>query len=129
MTYVNKDDQDMDNNELGDFYEEGAYEDIYYPETFGERVDSGSDDEEDMAIVDEEEMIVERPAKPAANSKVEEGFGEAINPDSNPHINDQLEDDGLSSEAEADYESPDSPGLMTKARQKLDEWTDKDERE
>jgi hypothetical protein len=127
MAYVERDDRDLDLNQQSDFYDDEIYYEVYETENFGERVDSGSDG--DALVLDEEEMIVEKPTKTASTKQVEDGFGEAINPSSNPHLNDQLEDDQLSSEAESEYSETGNSGFLQKARGKLDEWTEESDRE
>lgn len=102
MAYIERDDRDLELNDQSDFYEEDLYDDLYEADSFGERVDSGGNDEEVMEY--EETDFTMAPATDTPTpSRVEQGFGEAISPDTNPHIDDQLEDEQLKDEAEAEY--------------------------
>lgn len=73
----------------------------YDYDEFGERI--AGDDMIDE-FINEEDAMAEEEMAPATS--IENGFGETIRPDANPHIEDQLGDPQLSQEAEADY--PDS---------------------
>lgn len=85
---------------LGDLAYDGTE---YQLDEFGERIggeDMSDEYTDDMPVdpASEDEMAPQSDA-----SKIERGFGETINPDTNPHIDDQLADDKLSEAAEADY--------------------------
>ena len=85
---------------LGDLAYDGTE---YELDEFGERI--GSDDlvddyADDMPL----DTATDENVVPLTDAgKIERGFGETINPDSNPHIDDQLSDETLRQEAEADY--------------------------
>jgi len=88
---------------------EFIYDDSEYEaDEFGERiggdnfVDDLSEDEAagDAAAADDGRL--------ATDGEIEEGFGETLNPDTNPHLVEQLEDERLHHEAEADYTDPQS---------------------
>jgi hypothetical protein len=100
MAYAERDDRDLELSQQSDFNEEELYSELYEPDSFGERVDSGNDMEEAIEYEDSdfETMEISEPT-----SRVEQGFGEAINPETNPHLDDQLEDEQLQDEAEAEY--------------------------
>jgi hypothetical protein len=130
MGYLERDDRKTNLNDQSEFYEDDSmYDEIYGTDGFGERVDSGGSQDEAMKLgPDEAENTT--PHSPAPANQVEEGFGEAINPISNPHIDDQLDDQHLSTEAEAEYNSgPKDENLMDKAKTKMDEWTNEDQPE
>lgn len=90
---------------LGDLAFDGTE---YELDEFGEKI-GGDDAADDMAeddMVDDltaDDSMVTEAEKSSSDSAVEEGFREAIHPDSNPHIGDQLDDPDLSEAAEADY--------------------------
>jgi hypothetical protein len=94
---------------LGDLGYDGTE---YELDEFGERV--GSEDLfEDEA---EESEMVDEPASDSATADVteadkrrEDAFGETLNPDENPHIGDQLEDDQSHEAAKADYAEGEMP--------------------
>jgi hypothetical protein len=87
----------------------------YELDEFGERIgtDMDEDDMSDDLMMDEtSEASLEQDL--GSSRKVEDSFGETINPEANPHIADQLDDDQLSGEAEADYANPELPFDKTK---------------
>jgi hypothetical protein len=84
---------------LGDLAYDGTE---YELDEFGERI-SDDDLDDDMP----EEAMSEDDMSPASN--VEEGFGETLNADTNPHLDDQFEDETLKKEAESDYNESDAP--------------------
>jgi hypothetical protein len=103
MAYLEHDDRELDMGSQSDFYDDEAmYEELYETDSFGERIDSGSETDE---LMEEEDVeIIDTPTSMGGSTNhVEQGFGEAINPASNPHIDDQLADEKLQSEAEAEY--------------------------
>jgi hypothetical protein len=100
MAYTEHDDRDLDLSEESDFYQDELYTELYEPDSFGERIDSGSDMDEAIEYEDTDFVTMEK-SEPA--SRLEQGFGEAINPETNPHLDDQLEDEQLKEEAEAEY--------------------------
>ena len=92
---------------LGDLAYDGAE---YELDEFGERIGSTSG-LEDFADDMPADRVAENETAQTDAAKIEHGFGETINPDSNPHIDDQLQDESLSQEAETDYDTPDTnPG-------------------
>ncbi len=70
----------------------------YELDEFGERIGAEDTAEEGMS---EDEMMPLSPSE----SAIEDGFGEAITPSANPHLEDQLDDNDLHDEAEADNPS------------------------
>jgi len=78
----------------------------YELDEFGERI-GAEDSAEDTAeeAMSEDEMMPLSPSE----SAIEDGFGEAITPSANPHLEDQLEDTDLHDEAEADNPTTDKP--------------------
>jgi hypothetical protein len=91
---------------LGDLAYDGTE---YEYDEFGERVgneDMFEDDAMDESMSTDEAIPMPAGDKPE-EQHLEDGFGETINPDANPHIEDQLADDGLNKEADADYEQAD----------------------
>ena len=84
---------------LGDLAYDGTE---YELDEFGERIgsDNMADDYADDIPVD---SAAKQEVPMTDAGKIEHGFGETINPDSNPHIDDQLQDESLSQQAEADY--------------------------
>lgn len=87
---------------LGDLAYDGAE---YELDEFGERI-GGTSELEDFADDRPADIIDDNEIAQTDATKIEHGFGETINPDSNPHIDDQLQDESLSQEAETDYDTP-----------------------
>jgi hypothetical protein len=81
---------------LGDLAYDGAE---YETDEFGERI--GSDDLFDDEATEEDE-ITPGAATPE-EVRVEDGFGETINQDKNPNLEQQVKDDSLGREARADF--------------------------
>ncbi|GEM_PF-2618974 len=101
----------MDREEFTDYegmdpgLKESIYDGAEYElDEFGERI--GSEDTAEEAVSEDEGMSEEE-MQPLI--VVEDGFGEAITPASNPHLEDQLDDTKLHDEAEAENPSPDKP--------------------
>ena len=89
-----------DNEGMDPGLKESIYDGAEYElDEFGERIGAEDTPEEAAASEDmaEEEMM---PITPAETSTVEDGFREAIKPDANPNLEDQLEDTDLHAEAE-----------------------------
>ena len=84
---------------LGDLAYDGTE---YELDEFGERIggDNLADDYADDTPID---PAAQEEVSMTDAGKIEHGFGETINPDSNPHIDDQLQDESLNQQAEADY--------------------------
>jgi hypothetical protein len=103
-------------------------EDLYETEDFGERLDRSSLDDDDMladdSLADESLADDDTIDTDADTAQVEEGFGESIT--SNPHLEDQLKDEQLNQEAEADYSDHKDESLLDKAKDKFDELTGRD---
>ena len=115
-------------------FEDPAYTHNY--DTFYERRDTTEslDEEEadDLTASDLDSSQEPTPAGTSDATRLEEGFGETINPETNPHVSDQLEDERLAKEAEADYTSHGTPasdhhegGLLDRAKDKINDWTDR----
>jgi hypothetical protein len=91
---------------LGDLAYDGTE---YEYDEFGERVgseDMFEDDSMDDSMSEDEAIPMPSGDMPE-EKHLEDGFGETINPDANPHLEDQLADDSLSQEAAADYNESD----------------------
>ena len=84
---------------LGEMSYDGAE---YEMDEFGERIGQDDDFETDLAAEDELESADDGTSM--NNHPVEEGFGETLRPESDPVINEQIEDPELHEEAKADYE-------------------------
>ncbi len=103
----------MDREEFTDYegmdpgLKESIYDGAEYElDGFGERI--GSDDTAEEAMNEDEAMAEDEmmPTTAAENIVVENGFGEAISPQTNPHLEEQLDDTDLHDEAEAANPSP-----------------------
>jgi len=104
MVYEDREDEFMGMNEA-ELYADDRYNDER-ADTFREQIPSDSVDDDLAADEALEEEIVtsgdpETIAMPA--SKIEDGFGESLNPIDNPHLEEQLDDQALSEEAQRDY--------------------------
>lgn len=110
MVYEDREDEFMmDDAEL---YASDPY-DEQLADTFREQIPGAEDDLDADEMLEEDTTasgvdtpivtggIVTPPSASTAN--VEEGFGESINTDLNPHLEDQLDDQELSDEAEREY--------------------------
>lgn len=87
---------------LGDLAFDGTE---YELDEFGERI--GTDDSMDDLFDDESPADISATQNDMARAtQVEQGFGETIATDSNPHLGDQLDDPKLAEEAAADYVEP-----------------------
>jgi hypothetical protein len=106
---------EMDREEFTDYegmdpgLKESIYDGAEYElDEFGERIGAEDTAEEGMSddeLMAEEEMTPITPSETA----IEDGFGEAISPESNPHLEEQLDDSDLHDEAEAANPTPDKP--------------------
>jgi hypothetical protein len=116
MAYDELKDREMELEESRTYEDDSLYEPA---DTFGEQL--GEPDEVEEKAIDEEET--------SAESRVEQGFGETLSSDTNPHLADQMDDEQLSREAEADYERQESQheeSLIDKAKDRFNEWTNRE---
>jgi hypothetical protein len=127
MAYVERDDGDLNLNDQSDIYDDDSlYDEMYEAENFGERVDSG----DDVMEMDAEEVKITEDDGNNAETDSDDGFGETISPETDSKGSDKVDNQGQVDDS--DTESSDNSkkeGLFSKAKEKLDEWTDKDERE
>ena len=89
---------------------ESAYSGNEYDlDEFGERI--SPEDSTDKAISEDDAMSEDKsmPTESTPESNIEDGFGEAIAPETNPHLEDQLGDDKLHDEAETDNKIAEEP--------------------
>jgi hypothetical protein len=127
-----------EHNENLDLDESGLYDDtsLYEPDTFRERLDNPnmSDQmEDDSMLYDDMDASA---STETTDGRLEDDFGETLNTETNPHIDDQLGDDSLHKEAESDYatqsdtnnDSSNDGSLIDKAKDKINDWTDGDKR-
>lgn len=91
---------------LGEMSYDGAE---YEMDEFGERIGSEDDFEADLAAEDELESADDGTSMQNATggdaAKVEQGFGETLKPEQNPHIEEQIKDPELHEEAKSDFDS------------------------
>ncbi len=101
MSEQYRDDIDGMDPGLGELAYDGTE---YELDEFSERIGSDEliDDDDDIP----EDAMTEDDMTPA--SSLEEGFGETISPDANPHLDDQFNDETLRDEAESDYSDTDA---------------------
>lgn len=102
MVYEDREDEFMSMEEQ-DLYEPERYDEL--GDTFREQMPSEDDEAitSDEAATEDEAIVGTAEGSPS----VEEGFGESINPDTNPHLEEQLNDKQLSEEAHQDYADED----------------------
>jgi hypothetical protein len=127
MPYDDYEDRETSLDRGSELYDEDIYEET---DSFGERLGSAplDDDMADDDLSADDTMAGDELTEQSATSEVEEGFGETLA--GNPHLEDQLDDDQLSREAEADY-APEDTGhkdesLLDKAKDKFNELTGHD---
>lgn len=90
---------------LGEMAYDGSEYDM---DEFGERI--GDDRfEDDMAEAEDDPKIGDAGENGPApeDIRVEDGFGETLNTDKNPHLEEQLDDRDLGRAADADYDASD----------------------
>ena len=106
MNYAYREEDELNFDQV-----DGAYDGSEYQlDEFGERIDGATDDIIDDDIATDagtdsisEDTITEDEATP--ETKIENGFGEIINPANSEHLTDQIDDKNLNTEARADIES------------------------
>jgi len=125
MAYVERDDHDLDLNDQSDVFDDDSlFDEIYEAENFGERVYNG--DDEEVVDVDSEEAIITENEGNSDEDKIDENFGETVSSDLESQEEDEVEIQKQDTEAKNDSKKE---GFFSKAKDKLDEWTDKDQRE
>ena len=127
MTYEERFD-DLKRDENRELYDQpNLYEDsgLYEPTTFGERLDPTQPDDqglyEDEPVADASEDAY---LDESETAEEQQHFGETLggeNPDQQQ--SDQAEGDQAQGE-----QNQEDPGMLERAREKFDEWTDRDNR-